>query len=390
MPAPRKVGGVSPNDFFALIGSVASALSIALLLFGRLTAWSGKTGFVMVFFVAFLVIYGLLVSLDNDRVAVIDKLMGALMAGAGILAVGALCSVVVFTAKEGFRAFFRWNLFTEDMSLAGPQEGLEIGGVSHAIVGSLIVMSIALIITVPMSIVCAVYLTESTGKLSELVRSVVTAMTALPSVVAGLFIFATWILLLGYPKSGFASALAISLMMLPIIVRSADVVLRLVPGNLREAAQALGAPRWRVVWHVVLPTAKSGLATSVILGVARGIGETAPVLLVAGNAKAWNINPFDSPMNSLPLTTFTFVASGVPNLVARGFASACVLMVAVLILFSIARLIGGKPAGQLSKSQRRRATAKSARDVARFEARAIGAPTTSGDFAATTNTGDAS
>lgn len=368
-PSPRKVTGVSPNELFELLGALVSALCLTMLMFGRLTAWSGKVGFVVFFVVAFLAIYALLVSLSDDRVAVVDRLMAALMACAGVLAIVALSSVVFETFKAGLKAVFRPNLYTQDMSLAGPQTGLEIGGISHAIMGSLIIIGLALVITVPMAIVCAVYLTETRGKFVELVRSVVTAMTALPSVVAGLFIFVTWILILGYPKSGFAAALAISLMMLPIIVRSADVVLRLVPGNLREAAQALGAPRWRVVWHVVLPTAKSGLATSVILGVARGIGETAPVLLVAGNATAWNINPFDGPMNSLPLTTFTFVASGVPNLETRGFAAASVLMFVVLILFGLARVAGGKPAGQLSKRQRRRAASKSLRDLERFEPR---------------------
>ena len=132
-------------------------------------------------------------------------------------------------------------------------------------------------------------------------------MTALPSILAGLFIFATWILVLGFERSGLAAAIAISIMMLPIIIRSADVVLRLVPGNLREASAALGAPQWRTVWHVVLPTARSGLTTSVILGVARGIGETAPVLLTAGFTATMNLNPTANPMVSLPLAAFEFV-----------------------------------------------------------------------------------
>ena len=127
----------------------------------------------------------------------------------------------------------------------------------------------------PLGIGTAVFLNEVGGRFARLVRTVVDAMTALPSIVAGLFIFAMFILVLGQPRSGLAASLAITVMMLPIIIRSADVVLRLVPGNLREASLALGASRWRTVWHVVLPTARSGLATAVILGVARGVGETA-------------------------------------------------------------------------------------------------------------------
>jgi phosphate transport system permease protein len=209
------------------------------------------------------------------------------------------------------------------------------------------------------------------------VRSVVTAMTALPSIIAGLFIFATWVLILGFQRSGLAAAIAVSIMMLPIIIRSADVVLRLVPGNLREAAAALGAPQWRTVWHVVLPTARPGLATSVILGVARGIGETAPVLLVSGITGSMNTNPRANPMMSLPLATFEFVRSPQPTLVARGFATAAVLMVLVLILFTIARILGGRPAGRLSKRQARRAAKQSANDLKRIEGPdpASGSPT---------------
>src|SRR4029079_18984473 len=117
-----------------------------------------------------------------------------------------------------------------------------------------------------------------------MIRTVVEAMTALPAIVAGLFIYSFWILLLGQPRSGMAGALAISVMMLPIIARAADVVLRVVPGNLREASLALGASRWRTVWHVVLPSARPGLATAPILAVARGIGETSPVLIASGHA----------------------------------------------------------------------------------------------------------
>jgi phosphate transport system permease protein len=292
------------------------------------------------------------------------------MTSAAGIALVALVSVILFTLAKGSSALRKTNLYTEDMSSAGPLDPLSIGGISHAIVGTLIIMGIALLFTVPLSLACAVYLTETRGRITELVRSVVTAMTALPSIVAGLFIFATWVLILGFQRSGLAAALAISIMMLPIIIRSADVVLRLVPGNLREASAALGAPQWRTVWFVVLPTARSGLATSVILGVARGIGETAPVLLVSGITGSMNTNPRANPMMSLPLATFEFVRSPQPTLIARGFATAAVLMMLVLILFTIARILGGRPAGRLSKRQTRKAAHQSAKDLQRIEAAA--------------------
>ena len=177
-----------------------------------------------------------------------------------------------------------------------------------------------------------VFLSEFPGRFARFVRTIVEAMTALPSIVAGLFIYATVILILGVDASGFAASLAITVMMLPIIIRSADVVLRLVPGNLKEASlrarrESAGAPSGTSM----LPTARSGLTTAVILGTARGIGETSPVLLTAGvTDRTSTSNPFSGPMVSLPLATFNFVKSPEPTMIARGFGAAAVLMVLVL------------------------------------------------------------
>ncbi len=366
-PVRRPIGQVSRNDVLQVIGAAFSAMCTTLLLFGRITPLSGKIGFTAVCFVVFVATYALLVSMTENGPAVVDRMMGALMAASSVIAGAALLSVVSFTLWKGREALVKTNLYTQDMSLAGPLDPLSTGGIKHAIVGTLIIMALALILTVPLSLTCAVYLNETRGRKTELVRSVVTAMTALPSIIAGLFVFAVWILILGFERSGLAASFAVSLMMLPIIIRSADVVLRLVPGNLREASAALGAPQARTVWHVVLPTARSGLMTSVILGVARGIGETAPVLLVSGVTSTLTTNPLKNPMMSLPLATFEFVRSPQPTLIARGFATAAVLMILVLILFSVARIAGGRPAGNLSTRQAKRAAARSAGDVARFD-----------------------
>ncbi len=364
----RAVGRMSRNDMQTIAGSTASAVFITLLLFGRLTPLSGAVGFVVVAFALFIVIYALMISLTDDRPAVIDRVMSAFMTAAATTAIAALAWVVVATIWKGRAALTNLNLYTQDMSKAGPLQPLSEGGILHAVVGSLIIISISLVLTVPLGIACAVFLNETRSPLAGLVRTVVTAMTALPSIIAGLFVFATWILVLGRPPSGLAASIAVSLMMLPIIIRSADVVLRLVPGNLREASAALGAPQWRTVWFVVLPTARSGLSTAVILGVARGVGETAPVLLVSGISQNLNFNPTSGPMMSLPLATYDFVRSPMPTQVARGFATAAVLMVLVLILFAIARFLGGRPAGRLSKGQARRAERRSERDLDRIEA----------------------
>ena len=363
----RRIAGISREDLGNILGAGASAIAVTFLLFGLLAPLQGSVGFVVVTFLVFLGLYALLVSLTNPTPIVIDKVMTAILAASAALALAALASVVAFTLWRGRDALVTWNLYTEDMSEAGPADPLSVGGIQHSIIGTLIIISIAIVLTVPLGIACAVFLNETRGRFNRLVRTVVDAMSALPSILAGLFIFATFILILGLPRSGLAAALAVSIMMLPIIIRSADVVIRLVPGNLREASASLGAPERRTVWHVVLPTARPGLGTAVILGVARGIGETAPVLLTSGFASTLNVNPLRDPMVSLPLSVFEFVQSPQPALIARGFATAAVLMVLVLVLFAVARLIGGRPAGQLSSRQRKRAESRSLRDLKRIE-----------------------
>jgi len=144
-------------------------------------------------------------------------------------------------------------------------------------------------------------------------------------------------------------------MMLPIMIRSADVVLRLVPQTLKEASIGLGASQWKTVWNVVLPTSRSGLTTSIILATARGIGETSPVLLTSGFTAELNVNPLESPMVSLPLAIFQFVKSPEPTMIARGFGTAAVLMLLVLTLFVIARIIGGMTPEKSARARRRRA-----------------------------------
>ena len=373
-PERRAVGKVSRRDMLDLLGAGLSSLCTTTLLFGRLTSLHGKFGFVLVGLAVFLITYTALVALHDEKPTVIDRSMTVAMSMAALVAMIALASVIVFVLYRGWDALTKANFYAHDLSVTGPQEALTSGGIIHAIIGTLIMTAISLVITVPLGVACAVYLNESNGRVSMLVRTVVTAMTALPSILAGLFIFATWILLLGFERSGLAASIAMSIMMLPIIIRSADVVLRLVPGNLREASSALGAPQWRTVWHVVLPTARSGLTTSVILGLARGIGETAPVLLTAGYTASLNVNPTANPMVSLPLAAYELVKSPTETLVARGFGAAAVLMIVVLVLFTLARIVGGRPAGRLSKRQTKRALARSKDDLGRIEARRTPSP----------------
>ncbi|MBW9121227.1 phosphate ABC transporter permease PstA [Microbacterium trichothecenolyticum] len=368
----RQVRSARLDDRYALLGAAAGALALAALLFGWIAPLSGAMGFIVVAFVAFLALYALLISMTADRREVADRLMTVVLGSAGVILFSALLFVVVFTMFRGWDALTHINFFFQDMRYAGPLDGLDVGGIAHAIVGTLIQIGIALAISIPLGILTALFLNEVGGRFARFVRTIVDAMTALPSIVAGLFIYSALIIGLGLERSGFAAALAITVMMLPIMIRASDVVLRLVAGNLREASYALGSSRWRTVWGVVLPTARSGLVTAIILATARGIGETSPVLLTSGITNVMNANPFDGPMISLPLQVFTFVASPEPAYIARGFGTAAVLMLLVLTLFATARVIGGRGPGDLSPRQRRAALAQSQRDVARREQRAAG------------------
>ncbi|MGW7378726.1 phosphate ABC transporter permease PstA [Streptomyces sp. NPDC054794] len=386
----RRVGRLRREDALALGGAAATGLSLAFLLFGRLAPLSGALGFVVVAHLIFLLVYAILVwmdaSADGSKAGPVvrDRLLTVVLSSVAVLLFCALVLVVGFTVLRGWHALPHGSFYAQDMQAAGPLDPITVGGVQHAVAGTLIQIAIALAVSIPLGIACAVYLGQVPGKFSRFVRTIVEAMTALPSIVAGLFIYASWILMLGFEKSGLAAGLALSVMMLPIVIRASDVVLRLVPGTLTEAAEALGAPRWRTVWHVILPSARPGLATAVILGTARGIGETSPVLLTAGATAALNVNPTHGPMMSLPLAVFTFVRSPQSAMVTRAFGTALVLLTLVLLLFTLARTLGGRGPGRLSPRQARRADRRSQRDLDRFESAGT-APAPSADLADATD-----
>lgn len=355
-----------PSDHIVFAGAGAAALSLAALLATRVIPSVNLGGFVVLAYVLFLVLYGVLVSLEDDGRAVRDRLASVAVHSLAVLALLTLLDVVGYTFWRGREALPHLNFFITDMRLAGSLDPLTVGGILHGIAGTLIEITIALLITVPLGLAGAVYLNETSGALAHFVRTVVVAMTALPSVLAGLLIYGSWILTLGFVKSGLAAALAISVTMLPIIVRASEVVLRLVPGSMREASLAIGASRWRTAWHVVLPTARSGLTTAVLQAAALGLGETAPVLITAGFGSALNLNPLSGPMDSLPLITFIFSNFPEQTMIARAFGSAAVLVALVLVLFGLARVLGGRPVGELSARAQRTRALQSQRDLARF------------------------
>ncbi len=337
--ARASLGRPTADERFVAIGSWVAAVGLAWLITQRLLPLPGLPWFLLVWFGCGLAVTAVLATMTGGVIEMRDRVATAVVTAGALVVVAALISAIVFVVVRGWRPLMHLNFYVDDMAGVGPKDPFTEGGIAHAIVGSLIQLGLALAISLPLGIGTAVFMTEVGGRFAKIVRTVVEAMTALPSIVAGLFIYTVFIVALGYPRSGLAASLAIAVMMLPIIARAADVVLRVVPGGLREASLALGASRWRTVWSVVLPTARPGLATACILGVARGVGETSPVLLTSGAASFMVTNPTDGVMNSLPLFVYTNVRSGEPVAITRAFAAATVLMAIVLLLFVIARLV---------------------------------------------------
>lgn len=230
----------------------------------------------------------------------------------------------------------------------------EGGGVLHAAVGTLIITGLATIAAVPIGIMAAVYLHEyGKGRLKRWLTFFVDVMTGIPSIVAGLFAFALFALIFGPGiRLGVMGSVALTVLMIPIVVRSTEEMLRVVPDGLREASFALGVSKWRTVAKVVLPTAMAGIVTGVMLAIARVIGETAPLLITTGAFSSVNLNPFDGRMANLPVFTYTqYKFPGVPPepFIERAWGAALVLIIIVMVLFLAARLVSRRYGIELRK-----------------------------------------
>jgi phosphate transport system permease protein len=347
---------VTPEGAATVVGAAAGALGLVWVLYERVLPFSGVLGFWLCWYATFLALYAAMAALQWDMRDVRHRVTTVAFVTGGVLTLVIVLGQVFYTLLRGFSAVRHLSFFVQSMAFAGPASPLDIGGVLHAMIGTAEQIGLATLFSVPLGVAGALFLAEVGGLLARPVRIIVEAMTALPDVIAGLFIYALFILTLGFQKSGLAASLALTVTMLPIITRASEVVLRLVPGTLREAAYALGSSQRRVVWNVVLPTARSGLTTAVVLGMARGIGETAPVLIVSGFTKEINANPLQGPQVSLPLYIWNYahLVAVNPTEVARGFGAGFVLVLVVLVLFALARWLGGKAPGELSRRQRRR------------------------------------
>lgn len=348
-----RIRSIDPTEVIVQVGSAVSAMSITFLLMERLTPMSGALGFVVMSYVIFVLVSWWAMRELRGSVRAKDLVARTLVWTGGLMAFVPLLLVVMYVIGKGYHAL-RVQFFTEDQRFVGALSEATEGGGAHAIVGTLQQVGIATLISVPLGITTAVYLNEVKGRFARPLRMAVDAMSAVPSIVAGLFIYAAWILALGNQQSGFAGSLALAVLFLPTVTRTAEVVLRLVPGGLREASLALGGTEWRTTLHVVLPTSRTGLVTAVILGIARVIGETAPLILTIGGAFVMNWNPMSGKQDALPYFVFRLIRFPQEAQIQRAWTGALVLLVLVLVLFLIARAIGGRGPDHISRSKRRR------------------------------------
>ena len=254
------------------------------------------------------------------------------------IAIVPLAWLLITVVSKGFHAIVSSGWWSKSLKGVLPEEFR--GGVYHALYGTFVQALVCAVIAVPLGIMAAVFLVEyGRGRLARITTFMVDILSGVPSIVAALFVFALWISVFGFPQSAFAVSLALVLLMLPVVVRSTEEMLRLVPDELREASFALGIPKWKTIMRIVLPTALSGIVTGVMLAMARVMGETAPVLVLVGYSRAINFNIFDGNMASLPLLIYTELTNPEPDGVQRVWGAALTLIIVIMFFNLLAAVI---------------------------------------------------
>lgn len=323
--------------------TLTASLIIAYALFGLIALASGDAyslvGATLTGLLAYLLLISVLSATVEGRRQAKDRFVTGVVTGAFLLAMVPLISLGITVIGNGL-ARFDAEFFTSSMrNVTG-----EGGGALHAMIGTLLITLAATVISVPLGLMTSIYLVEyGRGRLARIITFLVDVMTGIPSIVAGLFAYAVFALFLGPGiRMGIIGAVALSVLMIPVVVRSSEEMLRLVPNELREAAYALGVPKWRTVLKVVLPTSIAGITTGVMLSIARVIGETAPLLITAGFTASMNYDLFNDRMQSLPVFVYTqFANQGNPAFafLDRAWAAALLLIVIVMALNLFGRLI---------------------------------------------------
>jgi phosphate transport system permease protein len=340
IPRPTKPWGInfkqSIPDF---VGAIATLLiTYAVIAYSPL---KGKLGFVITLLIVATIVTAVISGVRRDRKAAFNSISTVLVYVAGLFVILPLGSILFEIVSRGIGGL-SWGMFTTDMAVTASDAPLEEGGLLHAIVGTLYIVVLASLFSVPIGILTALYLTEIKGKAAGTVRFFVQAMSGIPSIVAGLFIYAVWMIALGNQYSAFAGAMALAILMVPTVARTSEEVLKLIPSDLREAGLAMGGTQWRTVAMIILPAAQSGLITAVILGVARVAGETAPLLLTMGGADALNLNPFNGNSSAIPFYVWKNFSLGTETSIARAWAGVLVLMIIVLFFFSLTRFLSNR------------------------------------------------
>jgi phosphate transport system permease protein len=357
---PRDFG---PIDMALIAGAALSAYCFVWVVFYQLTLLSGWVGFLVCWLFTFLVTYWMINVLVNGRRMASDRVVAAVITVGALSMFTPLVLLIVFLVAKGAPLLF--HTFSGFVHvLTATQKGVEekclpgfpckTPGVFHAIVGTLEQIGIAIVIGVPAGVLTAIYLNEVGGRFTRWVRVVVTAMSGVPAILAGLFVYAFWVVQFHQGFSGFAGALALSVLLIPTVTRGTEEVLRIVPNDLREASTALAAPQWRTVWSVVLPTARSGLVTAVLLSIAVALGETAPLIVTIFGNTALNPDPFHDKQAALPLLSYTEVKSPLQSDINLAYTAALVLFMIIFIVFVLARLLASDWLGNKFRGVRNR------------------------------------
>jgi phosphate transport system permease protein len=333
------IGGISMSSR-RLSKKVLIAIPIGCLLFSLLIFWvtpfQGRADFLVFFLFTYLIVQTVTSAVIEGRRRAMDRFIQALVLVAFLAALAPLLSVLGFTIARGAKRF-DWTFFSTSMS--GVSESDSDGGAKAAIIGTLEQIGIATVIAVPFGLLVSIYLTEyAKGRFGRVVSFFVDVMTGVPSIVAGLFILAAWVLAFGFGYSGFAGALALTVLMLPTVVRSSEDMLKLVPPSLREGGLALGLTRTRVVLRIVMPAALPGIVTGVMLAIARIAGESAPLLLTVFGNVTTNSNPFSGAQSALPLFVFNEAGNNNQTALDRAWTGALTLILLVMLFNLIARV----------------------------------------------------
>jgi len=340
IPRPSKPWGL---NFKQTIPDVIGAFATLIITFAIVayTPLKGKLAFVVTLLIVSIFASAAISGVRRDRKAALNSISTVMVYVAGMFVIFPLGSILFEIISRGIGGL-SFGIFTTDMAVTATDAPLNEGGLLHAVVGSFYIVLIATLISVPIGLLTALYLTEIKGRAAGTLRFFVQAMSGIPSIVAGLFIYAVWMIALGNQYTAFAGAMALAILMIPTVARTSEEVLKLIPSDLREAGLAMGGTQWRTVAMIVIPAAQSGLVTAVILGIARVAGETAPLLLTMGGADALNLNPFAGNSSAIPFYVWKNFQMGTEISIQRAWSGVLVLMIIVLFFFALTRFLSGR------------------------------------------------